>query len=101
VRRTAVAGFLSSVSLLGLLHLSCASSWPVNSPIMLGKTLRRTATAVLLSAWSAAAFMKLSPRQLPAEASGVKTITSPTNVTIRYKEPGQAGVCETTPGVNS
>ena len=40
-------------------------------------------------------------RQLPADPVGVKTITTPQNVTIRYKEPGKEGVCETTPGVNS
>ncbi|KAL2012769.1 hypothetical protein VTN00DRAFT_294 [Thermoascus crustaceus] len=40
-------------------------------------------------------------RQLPNEPTGVKTITTPNNVTIRYKEPGKEGVCETTPGVNS
>ncbi|RDL37824.1 Carboxypeptidase [Venustampulla echinocandica] len=37
----------------------------------------------------------------PAEPTDVKTITSPGGVSIRYKEPGKAGVCETTPGVNS
>ena len=35
----------------------------------------------------------------PANATDVKTFVTPTNVTIRYKEPGAAGVCETTPGV--
>ena len=40
-------------------------------------------------------------RQLPANTTGLKTITTPQNVTIRYKEPGKEGVCETTPGVNS
>src|ERR1700679_2807512 len=40
-------------------------------------------------------------RQLPANATGVQTITTPQNITIRYKEPGKEGVCETTPGVNS
>ncbi|KAJ5634878.1 Peptidase S10 serine carboxypeptidase [Penicillium herquei] len=40
-------------------------------------------------------------RQLPKEPTGVKTITTANNVTIRYKEPGKEGVCETTPGVNS
>lgn len=40
-------------------------------------------------------------RQAPAKPSGVKTITSPNGVRIRYKEPGKSGVCETTPGVNS
>ncbi|KAI9824779.1 MAG: hypothetical protein M1832_001607 [Thelocarpon impressellum] len=43
----------------------------------------------------------LSPRQLPAEASGLKTIVTPSNVTMRYKDPGAQGECETTPGVNS
>ncbi|PIA97398.1 Carboxypeptidase S1 A [Cercospora beticola] len=37
----------------------------------------------------------------PANATDVKSFTTPTNVTIRYKEPGKEGVCETTPGVNS
>jgi carboxypeptidase C (cathepsin A) len=40
-------------------------------------------------------------RQLPLDPTGVTTIKSPNDVTIRYKEPGKAGVCETTPGVNS
>ena len=37
----------------------------------------------------------------PKPATGLKTITGPTGVQIRYKEPGKEGVCETTPGVNS
>ncbi|KAI1162958.1 Alpha/Beta hydrolase protein [Nemania serpens] len=44
---------------------------------------------------------ELLRRQVPAEPKGVKTIKSPGGVTIRYKEPGKHGVCETTPGVNS
>lgn len=40
----------------------------------------------------------LYPRQSPANATGVKTITSPQNVTMRYTEPG---ICETTNGVKS
>ena len=40
-------------------------------------------------------------RQLPANATGVTTITSPSGAQIRYKEPGKEGICETTPGVNS
>lgn len=40
-------------------------------------------------------------RQLPNEPTGVKTIHTANNVTIRYKEPGKEGVCETTPGVKS
>ncbi|KAL2814752.1 peptidase S10, serine carboxypeptidase [Aspergillus granulosus] len=40
-------------------------------------------------------------RQLPQDPTGVNTIETPNGVTIRYKEPGKEGVCETTPGVNS
>ncbi|KAK3670983.1 hypothetical protein LTR78_009099 [Recurvomyces mirabilis] len=40
-------------------------------------------------------------RQVPAEPNGVITISSPDGATIRYKQPGKDGVCETTPGVNS
>lgn len=40
-------------------------------------------------------------RQLPEHPTDVKTIKTANNVTIRYKEPGKEGVCETTPGVNS
>jgi carboxypeptidase D len=44
---------------------------------------------------------KLRPRQLPPDPTGVKTLITPSNVTIRYKNPGTEGICETTPGVNS
>ncbi|SMQ56027.1 unnamed protein product [Zymoseptoria tritici ST99CH_3D7] len=37
----------------------------------------------------------------PLPAKDMKTFTTPTGVTIRYREPGKDGVCETTPGVNS
>jgi hypothetical protein len=43
----------------------------------------------------------INRRQLPLEPTGVKTIKTANNVTIRYKEPGKEGVCETTPGVKS
>lgn len=43
----------------------------------------------------------IARRQVPAEPQNVTTIRSPSGATIRYKEPGRAGVCETTPGVNS
>ncbi|KAK1671470.1 Alpha/Beta hydrolase protein [Colletotrichum godetiae] len=43
----------------------------------------------------------LPPRQAPGAAQGVTTITSPGGSTIRYKQPGKDGICETTPGVNS
>lgn len=44
---------------------------------------------------------EIARRQLPNEPTDVKTIKTANNVTIRYKEPGKEGVCETTPGVNS
>ncbi|OMP81760.1 Carboxypeptidase S1-like protein A [Diplodia seriata] len=51
--------------------------------------------------FSAIAARSFSPRQAPNAAQNVTTITSPSGVTIRYKEPGKDGICETTPGVNS
>ena len=116
---------------------------------MLSKSLIATATAILLAAEPVVALQgsrkPLLPRSqyrraadtdhvtakiaqnlkrqyYPANATDVKTFTTPTNVTIRYKEPGNdgmscssdrekadgicvanivQGVCETTPGVNS
>lgn len=44
---------------------------------------------------------ELVRKQLPAEPTGVTTLMSPKGMTIRFKEPGKEGVCETTPGVNS
>ena len=44
---------------------------------------------------------KVLERQIPAEPENVTTITAPSGASIRYKNPGAAGVCETTPGVNS
>ena len=40
-------------------------------------------------------------RGVPVSPKGVKTLTSPGGATLRFKEPGKEGVCETTPGVNS
>ncbi|KAL8767150.1 MAG: hypothetical protein Q9209_006241 [Squamulea sp. 1 TL-2023] len=67
--------------------------------------MRLKLASLALSLWSPLstinALPRLDPRQLPADPVGVKTITSPSGVTIRYKQPGLEGVCETTPGVNS
>lgn len=49
----------------------------------------------------ASATPNLSRRQIPVAIENLTTITSPSGATIRYKEPGKAGVCETTEGVNS
>ncbi|KAK7569886.1 Alpha/Beta hydrolase protein [Phyllosticta citricarpa] len=43
----------------------------------------------------------LVARQIPASPNNVKSIISPSGVTIRYKEPGNEGICETTPDVRS
>lgn len=59
------------------------------------------ALALLSHSLTTEAFPSLEPRQIPANATDVITIQSPTGVQIRYKEPGKAGVCETTPGVGS
>ncbi|KAF2143268.1 uncharacterized protein K452DRAFT_247675 [Aplosporella prunicola CBS 121167] len=66
--------------------------------------LAKAIVSSLLFASSISAFIPALPlheRQFPAQPKNVKTIKTPTNVTIRYKEPGKDGVCETTPGVNS
>lgn len=59
------------------------------------------AASLLLSTANAAIIPENLRRQVPEDPTGVKTIHAPGNVTLRYKEPGQDGVCETTPGVNS
>nr|POE90644.1 carboxypeptidase s1 like a [Quercus suber] len=85
---------------------------------MLLKSLTSFATAVLLAIPASSALRSPNARRptqrniiddkhnfkrqyFPANATGVKSFKTPTGVTIRYKEPGQDGVCETTPGVNS
>lgn len=45
--------------------------------------------------------LQVTKRQFPAEPTDVQTITGPNGINITFKEPGKAGVCETTPGVNS
>ena len=59
------------------------------------------AASVLSFPFIVNALPTLEGRQVPANATGVNTITAPSGAQIRYKEPGKAGVCETTPGVNS
>lgn len=78
---------------------------------MLFNTLLTASAALLLQATCTSAALgprrgpkhrlPMMKRQFPAEPTGVKTLKTPTNVTISYKEPGKDGVCETTPGVNS
>ena len=41
------------------------------------------------------------PRQAPADPSDVTVITSPNGAKLKYSRPGEQGVCETSPGVDS
>jgi hypothetical protein len=54
-------------------------------------------TAASLSTALTTSFVE---RQVPANATGITTITSPQGAQIRYKQPGKHGVCETTEGVD-
>jgi hypothetical protein len=64
------------------------------------------ARLALLTAFLAAASLSTArttsfvERQVPANATGVTTITSPQGAQIRFKQPGKQGVCETTQGVD-
>jgi carboxypeptidase C (cathepsin A) len=42
----------------------------------------------------------LQERQIPADPEGVMTITSPQGASIRFKQPGKQGICETKEGVD-
>ena len=42
----------------------------------------------------------ITERQVPADPTGITTIKSAQGAEIRYKQPGKAGVCETTEGVD-
>lgn len=75
---------------------------------MLFPTVKSASVALSLSAVVGAfpqfdpkALPKLDARGLPADVTGYTTIHSPDGTAVRYKEPGKAGVCETTKGVNS
>jgi carboxypeptidase C (cathepsin A) len=63
---------------------------------------RFTQLAAILAAATIATARKpfIKERQLPANATGITTITSAQGAQIRYKQPGKAGVCETTEGVD-
>jgi len=63
---------------------------------------RFTQMAAILAAatLSSARTPFIKERQVPADPTGVTTITSAQGAQIRYKQPGKAGVCETTPGVD-
>lgn len=70
---------------------------------MLYQFLQSASIALVLygSYIRANALPNLDNRQLPAEPTGVTTISSPGGAQIRFKQPGKDGICETTPGVKS
>jgi carboxypeptidase C (cathepsin A) len=55
---------------------------------------------VAFSASGAARKLSLQERQIPKDPEGVMTITSPQGASIRFKQPGKQGVCETAEGVD-
>lgn len=42
----------------------------------------------------------MQERQIPQDPEGVMTITSPQGASIRFKQPGKQGICETKEGVD-
>lgn len=59
---------------------------------------KQYARAVDRSEATQSAARNLKRQYIPANATNIKTINTPTGAQIRYKEPGNEGVCETTPG---
>ncbi|KAF2117169.1 Alpha/Beta hydrolase protein [Lophiotrema nucula] len=62
--------------------------------------LRSLAALVACASLVAARKPTLQERQIPKDPEGVMTITSPQGASIRFKQPGKEGVCETTYGVD-
>ncbi len=58
-------------------------------------------TFVSLLAVEARSFHQHVKRQLPTNPNDVTTIVNPLGNNVRYTQPGQLGICETTPGVRS
>lgn len=58
-------------------------------------------TSVVLASLAALVSTSFTERGLPVDPTNVTVITSPGGVTLRYKEPGNDGICETTSGVKS
>ena len=65
------------------------------NPLLPSKQYRR---AVNTNKATKEAARNVKRQYFPPNATDVNTINTPTGVQIRYKEPGNEGVCETTPG---
>jgi carboxypeptidase C (cathepsin A) len=63
---------------------------------------RFTQLTAILAAASLCSARKptLEERQIPADPTGVRTITSPQGASISFKQPGKQGICETKEGVD-
>ena len=66
------------------------------------RTTQLVALVVLLAyvPWIIARKPTLEERGIPKDAEGVMTITSPQGASIRFKQPGKQGICETKEGVD-
>ena len=62
--------------------------------------IRCLAAIAACAALGAARKPTLAERQIPQDPSGVMTITSPQGASIRFKQPGKDGICETAEGVD-
>jgi carboxypeptidase C (cathepsin A) len=79
--------------------LSCVLVHPLN---FIATMVRFTQLSTLLAAATlgSARPQSIVERQVPANATGVTTITSSQGAQIRYKQPGKQGICETKEGVD-
>jgi hypothetical protein len=66
----------------------------------MARFITRLATFLAATSLCGARRITLPERGVPANATGVKTITSPQGASISFKQPGKQGVCETTEGVD-
>jgi hypothetical protein len=77
--------------------------WSSNSKLELlfsMPPLTLLAGLLAFSALGAARKPTLKERQIPQDPEGVMTITSPQGASIRFKQPGKQGVCETAEGAD-
>ncbi|KAF2196786.1 peptidase S10, serine carboxypeptidase [Delitschia confertaspora ATCC 74209] len=62
--------------------------------------LRHVAALLVCASLIAARKPSLEERGIPKDPTGVMTITSPQGASIRFKQPGKQGICETKEGVD-
>lgn len=65
--------------------------------------MTRISQLTALLAWASLGVARkptLEERGIPKDPEGVMTITSPQGASIRFKQPGKQGICETKEGVD-